>query len=111
MKASLIYNRLINLRANKTEQFEELTSSKNSFLLFSDSISNIDIPENSIDAIVTDPPYGSNVQYLELSHFWYVWNKDIYNQSEINFDKEAVSNRKRTLKVQRIHKYIMKTCC
>lgn len=98
MKASLIYNRLINLRANKTEQFEELTSSKNSFLLFSDSISNIDIPENSIDAIVTDPPYGSNVQYLELSHFWYVWNKDIYNQSEINFDKEAVSNRKKNFK-------------
>jgi DNA modification methylase len=44
---------------------------------------------------LTDPPYGSNVQYLELSHFWYVWNEDLYDKKEISFEKEAVVNRKK----------------
>jgi DNA modification methylase len=36
----------------------------------------LSIPDNSIDAIITDPPYGSNVQYGELSQFWLVWLRD-----------------------------------
>ena len=62
-----------------------------------DSIENSKIPENSIDTIITDPPYGSNVQYLELSHFWYPWNKDLYTNKP-NFSIEAVANRKRDFK-------------
>jgi len=37
------------------------------------------------------------VQYLELSHFWYVWNSDLY-QNEPNFLEEAVANRKKGFK-------------
>lgn len=59
------------------------------------NLANSDIPENSVDAIITDPPYGSNVQYLELSHFWFPWNKDLYEISDPAFDQEAVSNRKK----------------
>lgn len=95
MIASLNYNKSINLVAKEQNKFQDLFRIKNSFLLYSDSISNTDIPQNSIDVIVTDPPYGSNVQYLELSHFWYVWNKDIYKIDKIDFDKEAISNRKK----------------
>ena len=57
----------------------------------------MDIPNKSVDAIITDPPYGSNVQYLELSSFWYPWNKDLYENNP-KLSKEAVSNRKKTLK-------------
>jgi putative DNA methylase len=32
-----------------------------------------DIPPNSLDAVLTDPPYFSNVQYAELMDFCYVW--------------------------------------
>jgi len=31
------------------------------------------IPSNSVDAVITDPPYYGNVQYAELSDFFYVW--------------------------------------
>jgi putative DNA methylase len=62
--------------------------------LFNQSIAHSKLKENSVDAIVTDPPYGSNVQYLELSHFWYPWNKDLY-QGEPKFSEEAISNRKK----------------
>lgn len=48
----------------------------------------IPIPDNSIDAIITDPPYYGNVMYSELSEFYYSWlrlalkNKYEYFQSE-----------------------------
>jgi putative DNA methylase len=58
------------------------------------------IPDNSIDNITVDPPYYDNVQYAELSDFFYVWLKrslDSYYpeffQSELtNKDDEAVAN-------------------
>ena len=31
------------------------------------------IPDNSIDAVITDPPYYGNVMYSELSEFYYAW--------------------------------------
>jgi putative DNA methylase len=31
------------------------------------------IPDRSVDAVITDPPYFDNVQYSELSDFFYVW--------------------------------------
>jgi DNA modification methylase len=52
------------------------------------------IQDNSIDLVLTDPPYGSNVQYLELSHFWFPWNRDLYEIEDPAFDQEAISNRK-----------------
>jgi adenine-specific DNA methylase len=33
------------------------------------------IPDKSVDAIITDPPYYDNVMYSELSDFFYVWQK------------------------------------
>ncbi|MCC9077619.1 DUF1156 domain-containing protein [Litorilinea aerophila] len=32
-----------------------------------------DLPDNSLDAVLTDPPYFGNVQYAELMDFCYVW--------------------------------------
>lgn len=31
------------------------------------------IPDNSVDYIFTDPPYGSKIQYLDLSVMWNSW--------------------------------------
>ncbi len=35
----------------------------------------LSLPNNSVDAIVFDPPYYDNVSYAELSDFFYVWLK------------------------------------
>jgi len=35
------------------------------------------ISNNSIDTIVTDPPYYATIQYAELSDFFYVWQKTV----------------------------------
>lgn len=36
----------------------------------------MNIPDCSVDAVITDPPFGGNVQYGELTHFWQVWLRD-----------------------------------
>jgi len=35
----------------------------------------IELADQSLDAIVVDPPYSDNVQYSELADFFYVWLK------------------------------------
>ncbi len=42
------------------------------------------IPKESIDFIITDPPYGGLVQYVDLSCIWLVWLQ--------NFDKKYSPN-------------------
>ena len=59
------------------QNFDELTSTtepKNIFLekLPIDNLHN-EIPENSIDFVITDPPYGGLVQYMGISSIWAVW--------------------------------------
>ena len=75
----------------------ELLKGKANIFLQNIPINVADLPDESVDAIITDPPYGSNVQYLELSHFWYPWNKDLYERYPV-FEMEAISNRKKGFK-------------
>lgn len=35
----------------------------------------LDFPDESLDAVVTDPPYYDNVMYSELADYFYVWLK------------------------------------
>lgn len=61
------------------------------------------ILDESVDAIITDPPYYGTIQYAELSDFFYVWMKrvldDVYPElfySELtDKDREAVANPSR----------------
>lgn len=39
------------------------------------SAANLPLADESVDAVVTDPPYYDNVMYAELSDFFYVWQK------------------------------------
>jgi len=55
--------------------FEDLVSlpDKRVLLLNRSSADLAEIPSQSVDAIITDPPYLGNVMYAELSDFFYVW--------------------------------------
>ena len=96
VESCINYNNEQDYKPIQVQNFKAL-SDKGNLLLLNKSVADSDIPDNSIDAIITDPPYGSNVQYLELSHFWYPWNSDLY-QGEPDFAKEAISNRKKGFK-------------
>lgn len=46
------------------------------------------IQDKSIDFIMTDPPYGGLVQYLDLSYIWLSWLKIFDKKYMPNFDAE-----------------------
>ncbi len=58
------------------------------------------ISEDSVQAVVIDPPYGDNIIYSEIADAFYVWQKEYlgdifpekYTQNETNKTDEAVEN-------------------
>lgn len=64
------------------------------------SAANMDVPAASVDVICMDPPYYNNVQYAELSDYFYVWQKrtlsdlypDLFSRRLTNKKDEAVAN-------------------
>ncbi len=51
-----------------------------------------DLPDNSLDAVLTDPPYFGNVQYAELMDFCYVWLKRLVGQTSRAFNVASTRN-------------------
>ncbi|MFX1283599.1 MAG: DUF1156 domain-containing protein [Promethearchaeota archaeon] len=62
------------INAQVVSSYSELEQepSRNVYL-YCHSSQEIHIPQNSVDLVITDPPYYDNVQYAELSDFYYVW--------------------------------------
>lgn len=60
----------------RARNFNDLNKGDASCLILNMSAAQLPIPNERIDAIITDPPYGGNVNYGELSDFWYVWLND-----------------------------------
>ncbi|HEL0614691.1 TPA: hypothetical protein TUU90_001823, partial [Streptococcus equi subsp. zooepidemicus] len=86
-------NKIVN-KKEKAYNFKELQGNKD-YLILTQSASNLPIPDKSVDVVITDPPYGSNVQYGELSSFWNVWYKEYKGLDNFIYNsEEAVANRK-----------------
>lgn len=73
------------------KDFEELkTTDKNILILTTSALNLIDennprnsvLEKDSIDYVFTDPPYGSSIQYYELSLLWNSWLGFIENNEE-----------------------------
>lgn len=60
--------------AREAKNFAELSKDANCLIRVYDALelSNL-IPEESIDYVFTDPPYGDSVPYLELDYMWSSW--------------------------------------
>lgn len=54
---------------------------RNNVIVTCGSQQKITLPDNSIDYIFTDPPFGANINYSELSNLWEAWLKTQTNQS------------------------------
>jgi len=91
----------INAKSYKVKM-EDSLKSENVTITCSSS-TELKIPDSSFDLIITDPPFGDNVQYAELADFFYVWLRlaladrypeyfgSLYTPKAL----EAVSNRAR----------------
>ena len=70
--------------------FDELLDGNATCLILMRSAAELPIPDSSIDAVITDPPYGGNVNYAELADYWYIW---MNNGKTIEKEDEVVINR------------------
>ncbi len=52
----------------------------------------LDLPEGSLDAVLTDPPYFGNVQYAELMDFCYVWLRRLVHDGNPEFSRPSTRN-------------------
>jgi adenine-specific DNA methylase len=49
----------------------------------------LDLPADTLDAVITDPPYFGNVQYGELMDFCYAWLRRLVGSEAEGFDRAS----------------------
>ncbi|MEM2899930.1 MAG: DNA methyltransferase [Thermoplasmata archaeon] len=87
LKGKKMSERIIGKKYIRAYKFSDLE--KGTCLLLNKSSTSLsEIPDKSVDAVITDPPYGGNVNYLELSNFWTVWLKDDFSLSSAIIDNK-----------------------
>lgn len=64
---------LSNVLDNITNAIKFASLDKHEIRITLSSALHIPYPDNTFDLVITDPPYGEDVQYAELSEFFYVW--------------------------------------
>ncbi|MGA2972468.1 MAG: DNA methyltransferase [Candidatus Bathyarchaeia archaeon] len=79
------------------ESFEDLTRTRATCLILTHSSAYLPLPDESVDTIVTDPPYGGNVNYGELSDYWTIWFSD---GKLIDKRDEVIVNKTQAKKVE-----------
>ncbi len=85
--------------------FAELNGRRDrNLLLLCQSSESLPLPEKSVDAVVTDPPFFDNVMYSELSDFFYVWLRLGLKHSHEEFRTELVPREKEIIQNERQQK-------
>ncbi|MCK8058415.1 MULTISPECIES: DNA methyltransferase [unclassified Fusibacter] len=80
-------NNIIESAKRKLKDFS-IRKNLNTTIIGCGSTTQLPISDNTIDYIFTDPPFGSNLNYSELSFIWESWLK-VYTNNQT----EAVMNR------------------
>ena len=68
------------IRARRIETWPELEAADHGLLILNGDSSKLPLPANSVDAVVTDPPYFDFVHYSELSDFFFAWLSPVLRQ-------------------------------
>ncbi len=80
-------NLFILLQGKITDFINAFFNANRSTLMETRSTTSILLPENSLDYVFVDPPFGSNINYSELSFIWEAWLG-----VKTNIKKEAIEN-------------------
>lgn len=78
-----------NLNPKITVVWEDFVAQKNAVLILNGDSANLPIPNDSIDFIVTDPPYFDFIHYSELSDFFYAWLSPILKERYVFFETDT----------------------
>lgn len=98
MKAAIDFQKERLPKLVKVNTQKELDENEHSYMLLNQDSADLPIADESIDLVLTDPPYGSNVQYGELSAFWLAWlypDLGIEKSRVVDLSREILVNRKK----------------
>jgi adenine-specific DNA methylase len=97
-KVYTVYSKNEKISARFVNSFDELKSTPRTVWLHCQASSSLpQIPDNSIDYVITDPPYHDNIHYSELSNFFFVWLKlfnlsPYFSEDHVPIENEAIVN-------------------
>jgi SAM-dependent methyltransferase len=92
------------------KEFNDIATGNASCLVLHQSSTELPIPNDSVDAIITDPPYGGNVNYSELSDYWQIW---LNEGTVVDKSSEIIINRsqgKRLEEYESLLSNVLKEC-
>ncbi|GAB6945673.1 DNA methyltransferase [Vulcanisaeta sp. JCM 14467] len=89
LKGKSYTNRYIGYYAKEARDFSDLLTEATYMVIQADA-RKLPLPSESVDAVITDPPYGDNVNYAELSDY-FLW---LFGESAPK-NEEIVINRTR----------------
>jgi len=75
-----VYSLSCSLGHDVADTFAEFTEGKSLYLSCGDSARTDLVPE-SVDAVITDPPFFDNVHYSQLADFFHVWQRHILGKN------------------------------
>jgi len=92
-----ILDRILEEYENIVDQLQHVDRTAS---IYNEDAADLNIENNSISAVVVDPPYYDNIMYAELSDFFYVIQRDylkniypdFFDQPLTNKENEAVAN-------------------
>lgn len=81
------------LAGRPAEHFEQLLTGEADMLLLNQSSESLNqVPDGSVDVVITDPPFADNVMYAELSDYFYVWLRQALKDEYTNFATPLVDD-------------------
>ena len=79
-KAEKIYGLSQQIGSRIAERYADFEHGRRIYLACGDSGST-DLPDRSVDVVLTDPPFFDNVHYSQLADFFYVWQRHILGEN------------------------------
>jgi len=91
-----VRSRSESIHAQFVGSYQELLQTERGALLFCQDSSHLpEIPDGSVNFVITDPPYYDNVHYSELSNFFYVWLSQLVD--DVHFKHELVPTEREAI--------------
>lgn len=81
------------IHARSVATWDELGTTNRGLMILNGDSSRLPVPDASVDAVITDPPYFDFVHYSELSDFFFAWLSPALKLRYPWFDRENCSDR------------------
>ncbi|MCI5148477.1 MAG: hypothetical protein D3916_03615 [Candidatus Electrothrix sp. MAN1_4] len=89
-KSSKVHHINQPIAANFAKDFDSFSNRKIQAFITVGNSSCTDLPDGSVDLVITDPPFFDNVHYSELADFFYYWLNQMLDLSPKNTTRSSV---------------------